>query len=71
MSGDRLCIGCKRFSLSFGEKDWSDVTPGEVPQVVCRKFKFLPMYTAKDCNKWWRKLIETAKDCDAYEQREV
>lgn len=69
MNEDRLCIGCKHFCLNFGVKDWSDVTPGEPPQVVCRLIKFPPAYGIKDCNRW-RSLIATAKTCDAYEQRE-
>lgn len=65
----RFCLECKFFYLSFGTEDWSEVTPGSPPEIVCcrRHFNETIHEVGADNMPLFRELIRTARTCEEFE----
>lgn len=66
---EKLCIGCKHFFIDFGREDWSELTPGDPPEVRCLKHHFSVEDPRDLTTEKFRKVLKTAINCQEYEWR--
>lgn len=62
----RLCIGCEHFGIDFGSLDYSDLTPGDTPAVLCMVTGFPTPEPYDLTRETFRNLLRTAETCDKY-----
>ena len=65
----RLCVECQHFYISFGEADWSEVTPGAAPEVNCSKRHF-HLDGHDTCEAEFHDTIRAHPECADFESRE-
>jgi hypothetical protein len=66
----RFCALCQHFGIIEGQRDWSDVTPGNDFEMTCGKdhWKFDPFNTSET---EYAKMMLTATKCQDYVERKL
>lgn len=65
-----FCYECHHFCISLGTSDYSEVTPGEAPEISCAKGHYYIDGPDDDykLNTWtFRGLIRKARECNDFE----
>ena len=61
MADRESCLGCCHFQFDLGHADWSDLAPGDPPDVRCRKGHWAA--SRNDSEVTFRKNMATAVAC--------
>jgi hypothetical protein len=69
---EATCLCCASFFGTFGRADYSDLTPGDPPQIQCFAGGFETVHGHNDCDNFsLHELVKIGRFCEFFRVREI